>query len=105
MRKGFISTDQYQQRQADLLGQRQAFKGLQREHSATAQQLTELLNELASLAIRQVNELAPTRRQLLELEQELAESEAKRTLLITAPGTGIATAVLADVGQTVVSAP
>jgi membrane fusion protein len=101
MQKGYISMDQFQQRQAELLGQRQALQSLDRERTSITQQLTERRNELAGLDTRQANELAPIRRQLSGIEQELAESEAKRTLLITAPGSGMATAVLAEVGQTV----
>lgn len=56
---------------------------------------------MAGLGARQANQQADIQRQLSALEQNLAESEAKRTLLVTAPETGIATAVLADIGQTV----
>ncbi|WP_241107120.1 HlyD family efflux transporter periplasmic adaptor subunit [Pseudomonas sp. MPFS] len=101
MHKGYISMDQFQQRQAELLGQRQALQGLDRERTSVTQQLTERRNELAGLETRQGNELSSIRRHILEVEQELAESEAKRTLLITASGSGMATAVLAEVGQTV----
>ncbi|WP_028684012.1 HlyD family secretion protein [Pseudomonas chlororaphis] len=101
MDKGYISVDQLQQRQAELLGQRQALQGLERERAALQQQLTERRNELAGLGARQANQQADIQRQLSALEQNLAESEAKRTLLVTAPETGIATAVLAGIGQTV----
>lgn len=101
MDKGYISVDQLQQRQAELLGQRQALQGLERERAALQQQLTERRNELAGLGARQANQQADIQRQLSALEQNLAESEAKRTLLVTAPETGIATTVLADIGQTV----
>lgn len=101
MDKGYISVDQLQQRQAELLGQRQALQGLERERATLQQQLTERRNELTGLGARQANQQADIQRQLSALEQNLAESEAKRTLLVTAPETGIATAVLADIGQTV----
>ncbi|HID8060069.1 TPA: HlyD family secretion protein, partial [Pseudomonas aeruginosa] len=97
----YISMDQLQQRQAELLGQRQTLQGLERERTSLRQQLTERRNELAGLSARQANQLAETRRQLSAVEQDLAESEAKRTLLVTAPESGIATAVLAEAGQTV----
>lgn len=99
--KGYISTDQFQQRQAELLGQHQTLQSLNRERTAMQQQLTERKNDLAGLQARQANELALLRRQLSGIEQELAESEAKRNVVVTAPGDGIATAVLAEVGQTV----
>lgn len=101
MDKGYISMDQLQQRQAELLGQRQTLQGLERERTSLQQQSIEHRNELAGLTARQANQLAETRRQLSTVEQELVESEAKRTLLIIAPENGIATAVLAEAGQTV----
>nr|WP_132772568.1 HlyD family efflux transporter periplasmic adaptor subunit [Pseudomonas aeruginosa] len=82
MDKGYISMDQLQQRQAELLGQRQTLQGLERERTSLRQQLTERRNELAGLSARQANQLAETRRQLSAVEQDLAESEAKRTLLV-----------------------
>jgi len=101
MEKGYISTDQFQQRQTELLTERQTLQSLDRERISMQQQLTEQSNQLSGLKTRQENDLAHLHRQLSSLEQELAESEAKRTVLITAPGTGIATAVLAEVGQNV----
>ncbi len=64
MDKGYISMDQLQQRQAELLGQRQTLQGLERERTSLRQQLTERRNELAGLSARQANQLAETRRQL-----------------------------------------
>lgn len=99
--QGYISKDQLQQRQVELLAQQQASDRLAREHAAVAQQLAERGTELAGLSNRQANQLTQVQRQLSVAEQELAESEARRMLVITAPEDGIATAVLADVGQTV----
>ncbi len=63
MDKGYISMDQLQQRQAELLGQRQTLQGLERERTSLRQQLTERRNELAGLSARQANQLArPTAR-------------------------------------------
>lgn len=101
MDKGYISMDQLQQRQGELLGQRQSLQGLERERTSLQQRLAESRTELAGLQNRQANQLAEVQRQQSALEQELAESEAKRNLLVTAPEAGIATAVLAEVGQTV----
>ncbi|NCE89411.1 HlyD family secretion protein [Pseudomonas sp. L13] len=101
MDKGYISMDQLQQRQGDLLGQRQSLQGLERERTSLQQRLSESRTELAGLQNRQANQLAEVQRQHSMVEQELAESEAKRNLLVTAPEAGVATAVLAEVGQTV----
>lgn len=101
MDKGYISMDQLQQRQAEQLGQVRMLQGMEREQASLEQQRTERDNELLGLESRQGNLLASMRRQLSVLKQELVESEARRTLLITAPESGIATAVLAEVGHNV----
>ncbi len=101
MDKGYISMDQLQQRQAELLGQRQTLQGLARETTALTQQLVERRHELSGLSALHENQLAGIRRSLSSVQQELIESEAKRTLIITAPQDGVATAILAEPGQTV----
>ncbi|MFJ4141955.1 HlyD family secretion protein [Pseudomonas sp. NPDC089734] len=101
MDKGYISMDQLQQRQAELLGQHQTLQGLQRDRTTLEQALTEKRNERAGLSERQDNQLADIQRQVSTVEQELSESEARRVLLVTAPEAGVVTAALAEVGQTV----
>lgn len=101
MEKGYISMDQFQQRQADLLGQRQTLQRLERERTALQQQLREQQATLDGLDARHANQRAELQRQLNGVRQQLGESEAKRTLNIVAPESGIATAVLAEVGQLV----
>lgn len=101
MDKGYISMDQLQQRQAELLGQRQTLQGLTREMTGLAQQLVERQHELTGLSALHDNQLALIRRSLSSIQQELIESEAKRSLIITAPQEGVATAILAEAGQTV----
>lgn len=97
--KGYISTDQFQQRQVDHLAQLKILRGLERELTTLDQQATERRNELSGLGMRQANQLAAVGRQLSATKQELAESEARRTLLIHAPEAGVATAALAEVGH------
>lgn len=101
MDKGYISMDQLQQRQAELLGQRLTLQGLARETTSLQQQLVERQHELFGLSARQANQLANIQRSLSTVQQELIESEAKRTLIITAPQDGVATAILFEPGQTV----
>ncbi|MFJ2680137.1 HlyD family secretion protein [Pseudomonas sivasensis] len=104
MDKGYISMDQLQQRQAELLGQHQTLQGLARETSALNQQLVEAQHELSGISSRQENQLAGVQRTLSSVQQELVESEAKRVVNVTAPRAGVATAILAEPGQTVESA-
>jgi membrane fusion protein len=99
--KGYISTDQFQQRKTEHLAQVKIYQSLVRERTALAQTELERNNELAGLHLRQSNQLAVIERQLSAVEQELAESEATRTFLIHAPESGVATAAFADVGHSV----
>ncbi|WP_095052249.1 HlyD family secretion protein [Pseudomonas sp. Irchel s3b2] len=101
MDKGYISMDQLQQRQAELLGQRQTLQGLVRETTTLTQQLVERRHEFSGLSALHENQLASIQRSLSSVQQELIESEAKRTLIITAPQEGVATAILVEPGQTV----
>ncbi|HIE1294891.1 MULTISPECIES: HlyD family secretion protein [Burkholderia] len=99
--KDYISKDQAQQREADLLDQRAKLDGLQRDRASTAQLLKEASNDLSGLALRQQNQLSQIDRSVIDVDQSLIESEAKRELVITAPETGTATAVIAEPGQMV----
>ncbi|WP_233174926.1 biotin/lipoyl-binding protein, partial [Delftia sp. ASV31] len=56
--KGYISKDQFQQRQAEQLGQIQVLQRLRREQTSLEQQAVERTNELAGLDSRQKNQLA-----------------------------------------------
>lgn len=101
MDKGYISMDQLQQRQSELLGQHQTLQGLARETTVLNLQLVQVQHELAGLSSLHENQLAGIQRSLSGIQQELIESEAKRALVITAPQDGVATAILVEPGQTV----
>ena len=97
----YISKEQFQQKQEDLLDQRMRLQGLERERITVGVNLDGQLHTQASLSLTQQNQLAQINRTLISTKQELTESEAKRSLVITASESGIATAVTADVGQAV----
>jgi membrane fusion protein len=97
----YISKDQAQQREADLLDQQSKLNGLLRDRASTLQSLTEASNELAGLGFKQQNQLAQIDRNVIDVDQNLIESEAKRRIVVTAPETGTVTAAIADVGQSV----
>lgn len=93
--------DQFQQRQTELLSHNQNSKALLREHTKLQQQITDYQHELSTLPAKHSNQLSMINRNLSSIEQNIVESEAKRLLVITAPDDGVATAVLAESGQTV----
>jgi membrane fusion protein len=99
--QGYISAEMGQQKQADLLDQQNRLQSLERDRISVERQLLELQSELGSLPTQQRNELAQIERLLTSADQEWTESEGKRAIAITAPQSGIATAITVEVGQTV----
>ncbi|WP_258878905.1 HlyD family secretion protein [Paraburkholderia sp. BL6669N2] len=99
--RDYISRDQLQQRQADMLDQQSRLLALQRDRANISQMLREAANALAGLAMRQQNQLARMDRSVIDIDQTLIESEARRELVITAPEAGMVTAVIAEPGQTI----
>lgn len=99
--RDFISQEDLQQKQEVMLDQRSRLESLERDRINTDNDLTNQKNSLAGLAIKDQNDLAQIARNLTSTRQELTESEAKRSLVVTAPESGTATAILVDVGQAV----
>lgn len=101
LEKDYVSKDQAQQRAADLLDQQAKLHGLQRDRATTSQALQAATNDLAGLSLKQQNQLAQIDRSVMDVDQSLIESEARSRIVATAPETGVATAVIAEPGQTV----
>jgi membrane fusion protein len=99
--QGYISTEMTQQKQVDLLDQRNRLQALARDQLSVERELQTQQSELTSLPLRQHNQLAQIKRLLTTTNQEWTESEAKRHIAINAPESGIATAITAEAGQTV----
>jgi membrane fusion protein len=97
----YISREQSQQKEEELLDQRFRLQGMERDRITVNRELVAYKNELSGLTFKHQNQLAPIERGISSVNQELTESEAKRRLVITAPEGGIATAVVAEVGQAV----
>lgn len=99
--QGFVSKEIKQQRQAELLDQHLRLQALERDEISLGRELAATRNDMDSLPLRHHNQLAQLERQLANTEQEWTESEAKRRIAVTAPESGIATAITAEVGQTI----
>ncbi|WP_349497294.1 HlyD family secretion protein [Trinickia caryophylli] len=97
----YISTDQLHQRKTDLLEQKSKSLGLQRERGRLLQSLKETANELEGLDLKQQNLLAQIERSVIDIEETMIESQARREVAIPAPRSGIVTAVIAEAGQAV----
>jgi membrane fusion protein len=96
-----VSSEQVGQKTAELLEQRAHLQALEREGTRLNQELSAVQAELINLPLKAQNRRAELERLLASAAEELAESEAKRRLVIKAPEAGTATAVLASVGQAI----
>jgi membrane fusion protein len=99
--QGYISTEMWQQKQADLLDQRNRLQALERDQISVDRELQAQRSELASLPLRQLSQLSQIERLITSTGQEWTESEGKRRIALIAPESGVATAVTAEVGQAV----
>lgn len=97
----FLSHAQVQEKQADLLDQRQRFTDLERALLAGRRDLAAAEQEAYDIAAATVRETSSLERNIAALEQEFAESEARREIWVRAPAAGTLTAITAEQGQVV----
>ena len=101
--KGYISTFQIVQQRGTLLDQRSQLKALNVQILTTKQQLQQARNNLAQLPMDAAAERNAIESKLADVEQALAQNEARRAYVIRAPRDGVISAVLAKPGQAVQS--
>jgi membrane fusion protein len=99
--QNYMSHQLAQQKLEDMLDQEGRLQSLERDRVSVGRELTVQKNDMSNLGFRQQNQLEQIDRSIASVGQELTESEAKRTLVIVAPESGVVTAVAAEAGQAV----
>jgi membrane fusion protein len=99
--KGVSISREYESRLQAYNSQRTQLETLRRDRIQLAARLTESRNHLSGFDLQAAAKSAEIRRQLLDIDQQLSESEAKRELQITAPRDGSVTGIITLAGQTV----
>ncbi|VWD35674.1 bacteriocin secretion protein [Burkholderia lata] len=97
----YISTDQFQQRQGDFLDQQAKLLSLQRERAAILENIRNTNTEISGISLRQQNQLSQIYRNVIDVNESVIQNESKREILLSAPETGTAVAVIVDVGQAI----
>jgi membrane fusion protein len=97
--KDFISGELLRQKMAEMLDQRVHWQTLLRDQINLERELDAARAAQRKLSLEQQNQILQITRTLASTSQEYAESEAKRRLIVPAPQSGTATAVLANPGQ------
>src|SRR3954447_11615300 len=71
---------------------------LERDRASTERELLALEGDLQELPLKNLTQLAEIERSIASLEQELAEAEARRQIVITAPQDGTVTSIQTESG-------
>ncbi|MBK7352303.1 MAG: HlyD family efflux transporter periplasmic adaptor subunit [Nitrosomonas sp.] len=95
----FMSEVVLQQKQEELLDQRNQLAQIKRNIASLNRELNAARVELSASGLKQANNKAAIERQISELEQQLAETDIRRSITLTAPTEGTVTTLLTDMGQ------
>ena len=98
--RGLIAGQRWQQVEDERLDNLSRLEALERERAEADQQWLTLRAEQDSLPINRQIELAKIDRDIATLEQEIAEAEARRRIVIPAPEAGTVTSIQAKRGGT-----
>ncbi|WP_024930106.1 HlyD family secretion protein [Methylophilus sp. OH31] len=101
LEKNYISREQTQQKQEEWIEQSSRLASMAREQVRMQRDALARQDELSSVRAKHQNQIAQLERSVSSVNQQLTESEAKRRLVIRAPESGTATAVVASVGTAV----
>ena len=97
--QGFASRMQVQQQEENELDQNGRVQALQRTRAERERELVTLQAEYDDLPFRAQSQVATLGRGVAEMAQELAQSEARRQIVVEAPQDGTVTAIQADLGS------
>jgi membrane fusion protein len=97
--QSFVSEAQVQEKQLEVLDQQGKLQALQRSRISLQREVGALRAEVSSAQLKAKTQRGGIERNISTLEQELTEYESRRTVVVTAPTEGTATALLADQGQ------
>ena len=97
----YIAREQLFQKEAEVSEQQSRLQALQRDALIAQRELATTLREIENTRVRNANQNALLQRSISSAQQESTEVEARRRVVITAPETGRATLVVAEVGQAV----
>lgn len=97
--KGFISEQQFQLADEAKLDQASKLRALERNKTNLRRERLALEGEMNDLPLKFQSQIAIIERSISTIGQELAEAEAKRETVVTAPQDGTVTAIQAEIGE------
>lgn len=97
--KGYVSAFQVQQQQSSALSARAQLKTLKRQRLQARQQVSATRQQLTQLPLELATQQNVTAGKIAGIDQQLAENEAQRAVVLRAPRAGIVSTLLAKPGQ------
>lgn len=99
--RGLMAEQRWQQVEDDRLDHTLRLRALERDRAAAERERLTLEAELNALPLRHRTEISEIDRNVAALEQEMAEAEAKRQIVLSAPEAGTVTAIQTELGGSV----
>lgn len=99
--EGYVSNSQVEQQEGVLLDAQTRLQDLARQRLDVDQQLDRIRQQLRELPLNTRNRQNDIERKLAELDQSIAENEARRAVILRAPQASVVAALLAKPGQLV----
>jgi len=97
--QGYVPQVQVQQKRDESLEQQARLEELERSRVSLQRDIDSLSRELVAGELKNTSQREAAARERAALQQQLTEYQARHTVLITAPGDGTVTAILATRGQ------
>ncbi|RQS12806.1 HlyD family secretion protein [Burkholderia sp. Bp8998] len=98
---GYASNSQVEQQEGVLLDAQARLQELVRQRLDVGQQLDQTRQQLRELPLTTRNQQNDIQRKLADVDQSIAENEARRTVILRAPQASVVAALLAKPGQIV----
>ncbi|KWI25684.1 HlyD family secretion protein [Burkholderia stagnalis] len=99
--QGYASNSQVEQQEAALLDAQARVQDLARQRLDIEQQLDQIRQQLRELPLNTRNQQNDIERKLADVDQSIAENEARRAVILRAPQASVVAALLAKPGQVV----
>jgi len=99
--QGYASNSQVEQQEAALLDAQARLQDLARQRLDVEQQLDQIRQQLRELPLNTRNQQNDIERKLADVDQSIAENEARRAVILRAPQASVVATLLAKPGQVV----
>lgn len=96
-----VSKDQYEQRMAERLDQSSRVSSIERDLVRVKRELDNIATDEVSVSLKYDNQISQMEREIAGNQQELLMSEGRQSFQVLASESGVATAPLVSVGQSI----